>query len=73
MERMSSLKGYIGHTLGASGSIELIAALSMMSNNVIWPTLNLERVDDSCEGICHVMQAIEKKVTTVLKNSFAAD
>ncbi len=68
---VSSLKGYIGHTLGASGAIELAASLSMMEQGVIYPTLNLENVGPECEGIQHVMEPLRKQVRTVLKNGFA--
>ncbi|MDD2703060.1 MAG: beta-ketoacyl-[acyl-carrier-protein] synthase family protein, partial [Candidatus Omnitrophica bacterium] len=34
---VSSLKGYFGHTLGASGALELIAALMMMKEGVLYP------------------------------------
>ncbi len=68
---VSSLKGYIGHTLGASGAIELAASLSMMEQGVIYPTLNLENVSPECEGIQHVMEPLKKQVRTVLKNGFA--
>lgn len=68
---VSSLKGHIGHTLGASGAIELIASLKMMEQGIICPTLNLENVDPECAGIQHVFQPLEKPINTVLKNSFA--
>lgn len=68
---VSSLKGYFGHTLGASGAIETAATLKMMEEGVIYPTRNLENVADDCRGIRHVMQAEEKKITTFLKNGFA--
>ncbi len=68
---VSSLKGHIGHTLGASGAIELIAVLKMMERNVIVPTRNLENIDPACEGVRHVIQPLEKRVDTVIKNSFA--
>ena len=68
---VSSLKGYIGHTLGASGAIELAASLSMMERGVIYPTLNLDIVSPECEGIHHVRQPLNKQVRTVLKNGFA--
>jgi len=68
---VSSLKGYIGHTLGASGAIELAASLSMMEQGVIYPTLNLENVSPECAGIQHVMEPLKKQVRTVLKNGFA--
>jgi 3-oxoacyl-[acyl-carrier-protein] synthase II len=68
---VSSLKGYIGHTLGASGAIELAASLSMMERGVIYPTLNLDTVSSECKGIHHVMQPQQKQIRTVLKNGFA--
>jgi 3-oxoacyl-[acyl-carrier-protein] synthase II len=68
---VSSLKGYIGHTLGASGAIELAASLSMMERGVIYPTLNLDAVSPECEGINHVMHPLKKQIKTVLKNGFA--
>jgi 3-oxoacyl-[acyl-carrier-protein] synthase II len=68
---VSGMKGYIGHTLGASGAIELAACLEMMSRGIIYPTLNLEDVDASCSGIAHVQTPLEKEIKVVVKNSFA--
>jgi 3-oxoacyl-[acyl-carrier-protein] synthase II len=68
---VSSLKGYIGHTLGASGGIELIASLIMMQKSKSYPTLNLEDIDKECSGIKHVTQLIDKKINILLKNCFA--
>ncbi len=68
---VSSLKGHMGHTLGASGAIELIASLEMMKRGVVYPTLNLENIDPECGGIQHVFQPLEKRVDTLIKNSFA--
>jgi 3-oxoacyl-[acyl-carrier-protein] synthase II len=68
---VSGLKGYIGHTLGASGAIELAASLSMMEQGVIFPTLNLDTVSPECEGVNHVVQPLRKQISTVLKNGFA--
>jgi len=68
---VSSLKGYIGHTLGASGVIELAASLEMMARGVIYPTLNLENIDPKCGGIMHVQKPLKKEIKTILKNSFA--
>lgn len=67
----SSLKGYIGHTLGASGSIELIASLIMMRQGVLFPTLHLDNVSPECEGIDHVMEKRVAGVDVILKNCFA--
>lgn len=68
---VSSLKGYIGHTLGASGAIELIASLAMMKNDIIYPTLNLEEVSDDCQGVFHLRKEINKKISILMKNCFA--
>jgi len=68
---VSSLKGNIGHTLGASGAIELIASLIMMEKSIIYPTLNLKTPDKDCQGINHVMQPLAKKIDILLKNCFA--
>ena len=68
---VSSLKGNIGHTLGASGAIELIASLIMMEKGIIYPTLNLKEPDKDCRGINHVLQPLAKKINILLKNCFA--
>jgi 3-oxoacyl-[acyl-carrier-protein] synthase II len=68
---VSGLKGYMGHTLGASGALELIASLVMMQKGLIYPTLNLKKVAKDCEGIWHVMEPLKRKVDVVLKNCFA--
>jgi len=68
---VSSMKGHIGHTLGAAGAIELIISLVMMKNSVIFPTLNLENVDPECAGIDHVAEIREQSIRYLLKNAFA--
>ena len=68
---VSSLKGNMGHTLGASGAMELIATLEMMKKGLVYPTLNLEQVDPVCAGLDHVRELREQKISTFLKNAFA--
>jgi 3-oxoacyl-[acyl-carrier-protein] synthase II len=68
---VSSLKGYIGHTLGASGATELIASLCMMERGIIYPTRNLDTVSPECDGIHHVTKQIKKKIDVIVKNCFA--
>ena len=68
---VSAFKGYIGHTLGAAGVIELIATLVMMEKGVIYPTLNLENVSYECEGLDHVMKPRKSELNVILKNGFA--
>ncbi|OQA85823.1 MAG: 3-oxoacyl-(acyl-carrier-protein) synthase 1 [Lentisphaerae bacterium ADurb.Bin242] len=68
---VSSLKGHMGHTLGASGSLELIAALKMMEHSELIPTLNLENPSEECSGIFHVRERMPHDMKVFLKNSFA--
>jgi 3-oxoacyl-[acyl-carrier-protein] synthase II len=69
---VSSLKGYLGHTLGASAAIELTASLAGMRQDRLYPTLNLENVSPECQGVHHIMGASEQRAARiVVKNSFA--
>ncbi|MBR2435790.1 MAG: beta-ketoacyl-[Lentisphaeria bacterium] len=68
---LSSLKGHLGHTLGASGVLEMIVSLEMMNRGLLLPTRNLEEVSPECAGLYHLRSAEEKKVKTILKNCFA--
>ena len=68
---VNSFKGYLGHTLGASGSIELAIALKMMEKGIVYPTLNLEHVADECTGIQHVQEPLKKEINVMVKNCFA--
>ncbi len=68
---VSSLKGYIGHTLGASGAIELIASIKMMQESVAYPGLNLDNIAPDCEGVYHLRKPLKKELRTIIKNCFA--
>ena len=45
---VSTIKGYIGHTLGASGAIEAAMTVEMMRNGWFAPNLNLDTPDPRC-------------------------
>lgn len=68
---VSSLKGYIGHTLAASGAIETIASIYMMNNETIIPNLNLENIDPLCAEISLLKAKTKKKIKHIMKNAFA--
>ena len=68
---VSSLKGHIGHTLGACGPLELIVSLAMMERGIAYPTRNLESVGEGCGGIHHLMEPITLPINTLVKNCFA--
>jgi len=68
---MSSTKSAIGHLLGAAGAVEAIYSLKALETGVLPPTLNLDNISEPCQRIDLVPKvAKEKKVTTVLSNSF---
>ncbi|MBC7982862.1 MAG: beta-ketoacyl-ACP synthase [Candidatus Obscuribacterales bacterium] len=69
---VSSLKGHIGHTLGACGAIESWAAIQMMRNNWFAPTLNLKAVDPRCGELDYLMgTGRELECEFVMNNNFA--
>lgn len=46
---VSSTKSMHGHAMGASGAIELAAALTALNDGFVPPTINLERPDPACD------------------------
>jgi 3-oxoacyl-[acyl-carrier-protein] synthase II len=69
---ISSTKSLIGHSLGASGAIELVACVKSLETGWIHPTLNLERRDPQCD-LDYVPGSARRAGTLryVLKNTFA--
>ena len=67
---MHSTKSMIGHTLGAAGAVEAVAALMAVHKGIVHPTRNLHEADPECDldYVPHV--AREAKVRAVLSNSF---
>jgi len=45
----SSLKGALGHLLGAAGSVEFAASVLAMRDSRLPPTMNLSNPDDECD------------------------
>jgi 3-oxoacyl-[acyl-carrier-protein] synthase II len=68
----ASLKGYMGHTMGACGAIEAIATLLMMQEGFIAPTLNLEIPDPSLRPLNHVIgEPRDQRFRLAANNNFA--
>jgi len=71
---VSSLKGYIGHTSGASGVLELSACLSAMRRGILLPTRNLIQPGEDCKGLAHITPNMSSygssKGAIFVKNSF---
>jgi 3-oxoacyl-[acyl-carrier-protein] synthase II len=67
---ISSTKGQTGHCLGAAGGIEAVISLMSMERSIIPPTINYENKDENCDLDYVPNQAREKKLETVMSNSF---
>ncbi len=68
----TSIKGYMGHTMGACGAIEVIASFLMMREGFIASTLNLENPDPALPPIDHVIgESRNKHFTLGVSNNFA--
>ena len=69
---ISSLKSYMGHTLGACGALEAWMTLEMMQADWFAPTLNLKRVDPRCGELDYVPAGGRKLQTEfAMTNNFA--
>jgi len=69
---VSSTKGCLGHMLGATAAVELIAAVKAINESIIPPTINLDNQDERCDlKMDYVpLKAREAKVDIAISNSF---
>ena len=67
---VSSIKGQIGHCLGAAGGIEAVTSLMAMRDGIIPPTINFENADENCDLDYVTDGAREAKLDVVMSNSF---
>jgi 3-oxoacyl-[acyl-carrier-protein] synthase II len=69
---ISSLKSYIGHTMGACGALETWMTVQMMREGWFAPTLNLENLDPRCAPLDYIAGAgREMQLDVVMSNNFA--
>jgi 3-oxoacyl-[acyl-carrier-protein] synthase II len=67
---ISSTKSMIGHSLGASGSLEAVASVKTITEAMIHPTLNLQNPDPRCDLDYVPNLARRQTVRVVLSNAF---
>ena len=69
---VSSLKSYMGHTLGACGALEAWMSIEMMRTGWFAPTVNLTRVDPLCAELDYIVDAgRELQCEYIMSNNFA--
>ncbi len=67
---ISSTKSAVGHLLGASGGVEIIAAAKALQTGLIPPTLNLENPDDECDLDYCPLTRRAAAIKVAISNSF---
>ena len=70
--RINNTKSYIGHAMGAAGSLELAGNLSSFRDRVVHPTINVDELDPQCELRGLVLNEAHEvpRVDYILNNSF---
>jgi len=67
---VSSIKGSLGLTIGASGAIDAIFSLLCLRKNVLPQTNRLEDVDSVCNSLFHLKKPEAKTANIILSNNF---
>ena len=69
---ISSMKSYVGHTLGACGALESWWAIEMMRGGWFAPTINLTDIDPACAELDYIVGGGREIDTPyVMNNNFA--
>jgi 3-oxoacyl-[acyl-carrier-protein] synthase II len=69
---ISSLKSYMGHTLGACGALEAWYTIEMQREGWFAPTLNLENIDPRCGRLDYIAGETRRlDCEYVMSNNFA--
>lgn len=67
---MSSIKSMIGHSLGATGAIEVVSSCLTLRDGILPPTINYHLADPVCDLDYVPNEARNVKVKTLLSNTF---
>ncbi len=67
---VSSIKGQIGHCLGAAGAIEAVVSIMAMRDSKLPPTINYTTPDENCDLDYIPNEARDAKIDVVMSNSF---
>jgi 3-oxoacyl-[acyl-carrier-protein] synthase II len=67
---ISSTKSQLGHSLGASGGIELVLCIKALGEGVVPPTINLDTPDPDCDLDYTPHEPRHRKLRAAMSNSF---
>ena len=67
---ISSTKSALGHSLGASGGIELVVSVMSIRRSIAPPTINLETPDPACDLDYTANSPRERQIDAAMSNSF---
>ena len=67
---ISSTKSALGHSLGASGGIELVVTVRALVESVVPPTINLDTPDPDCDLDYTPRLPRERRFDVAMSNSF---
>ena len=67
---IASTKSLSGHALGAAGSNEAIYSLIMMNGDFLTPSINIDELDTSAEGLPILLKKHDGPIQKVMSNSF---
>lgn len=67
---ISSTKSMTGHECWMAGASEIVYCILMMQNGFIAPNINFENPDEYSDGLNIINKTTDKKLNTILSNSF---
>ena len=66
---ISSIKGSIGHMLGAAGAAEAVATVMALKEGIVPPTINLDEADPECDLDYTPNKAVKADLTIAVSDS----
>ncbi|MCZ7416828.1 MULTISPECIES: beta-ketoacyl-[acyl-carrier-protein] synthase family protein [unclassified Streptomyces] len=67
---VTSVKGVLGHTLGAAGAVEAAVTVLTLQRGLIPPTANLDRLDEGCDIDVVTKVPRRRRMSAALSNAF---